>query len=165
MEKESFIFRRAEIDDILSVIKLIENRCLWMKENGINQWDEEYLKFYNFNYFKERVEKRELFLVENFQKIVGTFVLLEEDERWENDMPAYYIHNFATDTKIRGIGSEIIEYCEDLCRENSKKTLRLDCNINNNKLNDYYEKKGFKTVGICDESPEYVGYKREKIIF
>ena len=121
MKKESFIFRKAEVYDILSVIKLIENRCLWMKENKINQWDEEYLKFYNFNYFKERVEKRELFLVENFQKIVGTFVLLEEDERWENDVPAYYIHNFATDTEIRGIGSEIIEYCENLCRENSKK--------------------------------------------
>ena len=44
-------------------------------------------------------------------------------------------------TEIKGIGSEIIEYCENLCRENSKKTLRLDCNINNNKLNDYYEKK------------------------
>ena len=165
MKKESFIFRKAEVYDILSVIKLIENRCLWMKENKINQWDEEYLKFYNFNYFKERVEKRELFLVENFQKIVGTFVLLEEDERWDNDVPAYYIHNFATDTEIKGIGSEIIEYCENLCRENSKKTLRLDCNINNNKLNDYYEKKGFKTVGICDASPEYIGYNREKIIF
>ena len=51
MEKENFIFRRAKVDDILSVMKVIENRCLWMKENGINQWDEEYLKLYDFNYF------------------------------------------------------------------------------------------------------------------
>ena len=69
MEKEGFIFRRAKIDDILSVMKVIENRCLWMKENGINQWDEEYLKLYDFKYFKSKVENRELFLVENFQKI------------------------------------------------------------------------------------------------
>ena len=89
MEKENFIFRRAEVDDILSVMKVIENRCLWMKENDINQWDEEYLKLYDFNYFKSKVENRELFLVENFQKIVGSFVLLEEDERLENDVPAY----------------------------------------------------------------------------
>ena len=59
MEKESFIFRRAKVDDILSVMKVIENRCLWMKENGINQWDEEYLKLYDFDYFKSKVEKIE----------------------------------------------------------------------------------------------------------
>lgn len=165
MWEKDFIFRLADEKDILAIMKVIEKRCLWMKENSINQWDEDYLKLYNFDYFKSKVEKKELFLVENLEKIVGTFVLLEEDERWENDVPAYYIHNFATDTQISGIGAKIIEYCEKLCKKNSKKTLRLDCNIYNEKLNNYYEKKDFKVVGICDESPEYIGYKREKYIF
>ena len=44
-----------------------------------------------------------------------------------------------------------------------KDNIRLDCQVSNEKLNQYYKKLGYKYVGTVKEG-NYVGNKREKNI-
>ena len=55
----------------------------------------------------------------------------------------------------------MLEYAEKKALERNIYVLRLDVKIDDDKLNEYYEKQGYKKVGICKEG-EYTGYKREK---
>jgi len=164
LKYKDIVFRNAVEQDVLTAVEIIRARCIWMKENGINQWNDEYLKYYNEKYFSQKAVNGELYIAEYREKPIGIFVLLEKDKRWDDDVPAYYLHNFAVLPQAKGAGEMIIQYCEKRCRADKKERLRLDCGINNKILNNYYESKGFLSAGICDESPYYIGIKREKNI-
>lgn len=86
--------KKEEISDILNII---EERCNWLKEKGINQWANNYLGRYNEDYFKEVLVKHKLFVVKEQKEIIGTFLLKEEDKMfWNNEDSAFYIHHLAT---------------------------------------------------------------------
>ena len=86
--------------------------CFWMDDNGIRQWNifpnnEIYLS----EYYKDILLNGLLYvLVYNSSKnIVCVEILKESDERWTDDEPAFYLHDFVsevescTDSKYKGI--------------------------------------------------------------
>lgn len=163
MEYGEVSFRKGVKTDVEAVVELLKERCRWMDRKGIQQWNNEgYLSFYNHNYFSSKADNGELYVAEIGEKIVGMFVLLENDKRWDDDISAYYLHNFTTDPEIRGLGEIILKYCEKKAVQDGKERFRLDCGVKSKELNDYYESRGFVFVGVCDESPYYKGNKREK---
>ncbi|WP_366463348.1 GNAT family N-acetyltransferase [uncultured Clostridium sp.] len=78
-------------------------------------------------------------------------------------MNSYYLHNFVTDKTANKAGTTLIKLVEELALSNNKKRLRLDCAIDNTKLNNYYEQQGFILAGYCEDGP-YKSNKREKIL-
>lgn len=159
------IFRRAEPQETDVVFDLIEQRVQWMDEKDIRQWNvTNYLNAYPIEYYEEQQQKGILYVLEN-GGIIGTVVLLEEDERWKEQEKgsALYIHNLATDPKIRGAGRILLQEAERLAAEQEKQFVRLDCPADNKILNEYYESKGYGFFGQYTEGP-YTGNLRQKRI-
>ena len=164
----NYIFRKATQSDVAEAFLLYENRIQWMNERGYCQWNKtNYLSVYPMTYFNEQVTLGNFYVMENTatDKIYGSVVLLENDERWSEKLSgdAYYIHNLVTKLSEKEIGKRILLQIENLAAENKKKFLRLDCAADNAFLNSYYEAIGYSAVGIFSEGP-YNGIKREKRI-
>lgn len=145
--------RLAQKENISDIIDIIKERCDWLKNNNIDQWANNYLGKYNEDYFNEVMQLHKLYIVEQKNKVIGVFLLKEEDkDYWDNNDEAYYIHHLATKVGYTGIGSKIIKFIEQLAKENLKKYIRLDCKKSNDELNQYYQKQGFIYKG-CGEIP------------
>lgn len=162
---ENYIFIKAIIEDVEEVFWLIKKRIKWMDKNEISQWNKtNYLDSYPKEYFEEKVAMGQLYVMkDDFSgKVAGAVVLLEEDRRWSTDRSkSYYIHNFVSDTEIKNVGTRMIYECEKMAIKKGKDRIRLDCQASNHKLNEYYYRLGFESVGNVQVG-SYVGNKREK---
>ncbi len=153
----------ATSNDIPTIITLIQERIEWMDRMNINQWNKsDYLKTFTLDYFTQVIENKNLYKVEN-QTIIGAFTLFDHDERWTDNLPALYIHNLVSKEESASVGDNIILFCEEKASEQGIARLRIDCQQDNIKLNDYYEKRGFIYINSFQEEL-YSGNRREKII-
>jgi GNAT superfamily N-acetyltransferase len=166
-----YLFEKAGMESMESVYALIDQRIEWMDEIGIRQWNVTgYWEVYPKNYYIRRMEEGSLYVLKKKEnsKVVSAAVLLQEDARWEADpdknLPAYYVHHFAADLKEKGVGKIMLEQIEQQARRDGKIFVRLDCDVSNRKLNDYYEQKGYVYKGECVDGC-YFGKRREKKVF
>lgn len=154
--------RLAKKENIHDIMDIIKERCDWFRKNNIDQWANNYLGKYNEKYFSEVMQLHKLYVVSQENKVIGVFLLKEEDKTyWKNDGSAYYIHHLATRIGYSGVGIKIIQFIEQLARENSKKYIRLDCKKSNNELNQYYQKQGFLYKGSGEEPYSYNLWEKE----
>lgn len=154
--------RLAEKEDIQAIMNILEERCNWFKENGIDQWANNYLGKYNEDYFNDAMKNHKLYVVKQENKVIGVFLLKENDKTyWNNDDSAYYIHHLATKIGYTGIGTKILNFIEKLAKENSKKYIRLDCKKSNVELNRYYQKQGFIYKGSGEEPYSHNLWEKE----
>ncbi|RSD29571.1 GNAT family N-acetyltransferase [Mesobacillus subterraneus] len=161
-----YIFMSADASVLEDVYALIDQRIAWMDEVGIRQWNvTNYWDAYPKSYYVHQMNLGNLYILKKAEdnKVVGAIVLLEEDSRWNDcsDVSAYYLHNFVTDSRVKGAGEIILESVHELAVRNKKTRVRLDCAIDNVRLNHYYENKGYVFAGQCADGP-YIGNKREK---
>ena len=162
MNYENCALRPAGPGEGDAALELIRRRVAWMDEKGIDQWNRSgYLNYYPAEFFRREAEAGRLyFLYGAAGERMACAVLLEEDERWEDQTPALYIHNLAAALNCPGAGTELIRRCMELARTWDKRYLRLDCPRRNRELNDYYERLGFRLAGGVDEG-WYVGNRRQ----
>lgn len=166
LQSNQFSFERADFSDLEKVFALIDARIRWMDEKGIEQWNKtDYWGCYPKQYYIDIVKNGSLFILKrtNGREIIGAVVLTEHDNRWLDDQPAFYIHNFATAIEEKGAGKIILDNIEKLAEECGKSAIRLDCARTNEKLNQYYESAGFRFVEPVTDGI-YTGNKREKKI-
>lgn len=157
--------RLAKKEDIDIIRTLIANRIDWMNEVGIRHWNEyDYLNIFSYEYFEEMINKEYFYVaIDDKNKVIGAIGVLDEDEIWNDNVKALYIHNLVGDLKAKGVGKFLLKEVEKIAKNKGINVLRLDAKIDDKKLNDYYESMGFKEVGTCTEG-DYIGYKREKIL-
>ncbi len=158
-------FKLASKNMLNDIYKLYVKRIEWMEQTGIKAWNvRNYLETYPREYFSKQIDKGRLYVLTNKNKVIGSLVLLETDPRWgDNKGKEYYIHNLVSDINYKGLGTHLLDAVQNLAKENGKTKVRLDCAIDNTKLNKYYEKLGFMYVGKCKDGL-YQGIKREKNI-
>ena len=138
-------FRLAKNNEIDTIYSLYEKRIQWMDHTGIQQWNTtNYLAVYPISYYTERQKSEEL-------------------QRWmkEAHSPAFYVHNLVTEPSIKGAGKIILSEAEKVASSKGMKFIRLDCAVDNEFLNEYYDLMGYKLVGHCADG-HYIGNKREK---
>ncbi len=161
-----YTFEPARTSDLERVYELIDQRIRWMDEVGIRQWNvTDYWGVYPKEHYMACLERGELYVMRRKRDglPVGVAVLYESDPRWE-DAPAAnacYLHHFATDLTEKGIGTKMLNAMETLAARKGKSFLRLDCSIDNPKLNDYYQRAGYEPAGHCIDGV-YHGTRREK---
>ena len=98
-ERIEMMIRKAVPQDLDALIALIVRRMAWMDEQGIEQWNTgDYLGIYPPAYFLLRITSGELFVAWDGQ-LCGMAALLEQDERWQDGLPAYYVHHLAADPR------------------------------------------------------------------
>ena len=159
-----YVFRLARDNEIDAIFSLYEKRIQWMDESGIQQWNmTNYLEVYPISYYADRQKMGELYVLSKEDVVIGTVVLLQSDECWPQmaDSPAYYVHNLVTDLSVKGAGKIILSEVEEMAISKGIQFLRLDCAVDNESLNEYYESMGYRMVGCCKEGA-YIGNKREK---
>lgn len=61
-----------------------------------------------------------------------------------------YVHHLASDIRYKGIGRIMLQEIREIGKVHFKKYVRLDNIATNKKLNEYYEKNGFKQIGVVE---------------
>lgn len=110
------------------------------------------------NWIKEGIKKEEFYFIRmNNNNILGMLRIMNEDLTYwgKQDDKAKYIHSLVIKDKYSGlgIGNMAIQKVEVLAKNEKCKYLRLDADSQNLKLCTYYEKQGFKHVGLADVLP------------
>jgi len=156
IERKNLKFERANIKDIDEIMNLFSERIKWFKDNNINQW-RRYFEFQPKADFKNVIENGFYFILRQEEKIVAGFEIATNGNYWDdNNEQAYYINKVVTKITHRNLGSIMFKICKEIACNNDKSILRLNCLETNKKLNDIYEKHGFKLVGNgIDENYKY----------
>ena len=156
-------FRRAAAGEAAAVYALIVERCRWMDEVGIHHWNDiDYPALFPLSYYEE-MESR-LYVLEEDGSLLAAAVLLEEDDRWPDEAPALYLHNFVSAVNAKGAGAELLEQTARLARGRGKTRLRLDSSEENEALTAYYTCLGFVPKGECRIGDIYHGVLRERLL-
>ena len=161
-----YTFTLAVKEDLEVVYRLINERMDWMVLKGIKQWDKEhYWSVYPKSYYAKQVELGQLYVLKKENEVVGAIVLYDEDDNYKDNEPldSFYLHNFVTSLKEPGAGKKVIFEVEELGKRVGKQAIRLDCLVDNQFLNDYYEQLGYDVIGEVVDGI-YHGIKREKLI-
>ncbi|MDO5544490.1 MAG: GNAT family N-acetyltransferase [Eubacteriales bacterium] len=161
-----YLFREAAPDEVSQVFSLILKRMRWMDEKGIRQWNvTRYNEAYPQSYYAKRQRQRELFVLTNPQtdEVIGAAVLKQSDERWTDDAPAMYLHNFVTKVGSHGAGNTFLNCAEAYAASMGKVYIRLDSAEGNRALGRYYEEHGYLSAGTCEEGL-YRGILRQKLL-
>lgn len=82
-----------------------------------------------------------------------------EDGAWKNDAPYGVLHRIASRGRVKGIGSDCIQWCFTQCGN-----LRGDTHADNHVMQHVMEKNGFEKCGriyVSDGSPR-IAYQRVK---
>ncbi len=123
-----------------------------MVENGIYQWNEHYP---SKNAFEKDIERSELYVLENGERIIGTIVIstLMDQEyfpiQWltpnENNL---YVHRLAIhpDYQGKGFAQELMDFAEDHARKNGFVSVRLDTFSQNKRNQRFYETRGYRKL-------------------
>ena len=162
--KERYLFRPAAAAEVQAVFDLIMSRVAWMDTVGIRQWNTtKYDECYPLNYYEQRRQKEELFVLEDNQtgKLCAVGALFHEDPRWPEKANARYLHHLASRVDAKDAGSVFLEMAEDYCRQQGVAWMRLDSAVDNRVLEDYYTGRGYKEAGFCVDGL-YKGILRQK---
>ena len=135
----------ANINDIGSIVEVLENRVSWLKNKNINQWQNNYTGRYDKNYFMSKISCGDrCYIAKEGNTVVGVVMLERKSKYFENfatDFSGYYIRHFASIKK--GVGKALLNFVENLSLNEGKTYIFTNCNRKNEKLVSYY-KKGFQ---------------------
>ncbi len=160
---QQYVLKQLTKKDAPGMFDLIVQRIRWMDENGIRQWNvTHYDKAYPLSHYEEALSRGEGYgLINEAGEIICAARFIEEDECWEDKVPALYIHSFASKPGNPGAGAYLLHKAEEYARGLGKMYLRLDSAADNEALSRYYEKQGFMPCGTCEDGP-YRGILRQK---
>jgi ribosomal protein S18 acetylase RimI-like enzyme len=148
------IFKSINKKDQNEVLKLFQESAEKINRMNIDHW--QYWKnpsLEKIKWVEEGIENNEYFFVQNTQQeTIGMVRILEQDLMYwgEQSQKAKYIHSLVVKEEYNGngIGALIFYKIANDAKKKHCKFLRLDTDSKNPKLCKYYEKQGFKKVGI-----------------
>ena len=135
------IIRKAKKDDVNDIVNIIKERCKWLDEKNIEQWN--VTRTYGTEYYLKKIKNGSMYVAVLDDRIVGNFMIANNSEFCDYDDNVIYIHHLATDMNYKGLGKTILYKIKELF---SEKTIRLDNIGTNDRLNIYYESNGFKRI-------------------
>ena len=161
-------FRNATVLDIYGIMKIIEQAQAYFKENGVNQWQNNYP---NIETIKNDIEKGYGYVLEDNGKIVGTVAVSFDGEKtydaiyegeWLSGGEYAVIHRMAVDNAYKGreLSSVIIKCIENICLDKGVHSIKIDTHSENISMQRVIEKNNFKYCGII-----YVEDKSARLAF
>ncbi len=147
------MIRNATKEDIDCILKITKQCAIFMIQKGILQWNEHYP---NRQAFEKDVEKRELYVLEKENSVIGCIVIstfMDEEYipiKWltsnENNI---YIHRLALHPEHQGNGfaQQLMSFAETFAKEHGYTSIRLDTFSQNNRNQKFYEQRGYQRLG------------------
>lgn len=161
-------FRRAVETDINNIINIIKQAQAFFKEQGINQWQNNYPN--NETISSDISEKNSYVLIKD-NNIVATIAVSFDGEKtyefiyegeWISNNEYAVIHRIAVDNTYKGLGlsSQIIKNVEQLCLNKGIYSIKVDTHEENIAMQKLLEKNKFKYCGII-----YLGDRSKRMAF
>lgn len=148
--------RKAVMSDINSIMNIIKQAQNYFKEQGINQWQNNYP---NIETIKNDIDKGYGYVLLKEGEVVGTVAVSFDGEKtyekiydgkWISNCEYAVIHRIAVDSnsKGQGLASVIFNNIEKMCLERNVKSIRIDTHEDNKSMQRLIEKNGFQYCGI-----------------
>lgn len=164
------MIRKAVLEDLKDIMNIIKETIAEMHSYNNYQWDESYPQEKDFI---EDIENGCLYAAERDGKLQG-FVCINKIEpaeysglNWSLKDEAMVIHRMSVNPNSRrmGIGTELMNFAEELALKNNITYLKTDTYSINTKMNALFVKCGYKFVGeMSFRGREKPFYSYEKIL-
>ena len=150
------MIRQANILEIPDILKLTKACTEDMVNKGIHQWNQYYP---SFKEFENDVFRKELYVMEEQEEIIGIMALTPIidneylDIKWLTpNHDNLYIHRLAIIPKYQGKGKAqlMMNFAEGYARDNKYISIRLDTFSKNFRNQKFYEKRGYKKLGVVN---------------
>lgn len=151
------IFRKTTLEEVTDIMRMIDQAKAYMKEQGIDQWQNGYP---NAEAFVQDIEKGYSYVMEDEGKIIGTMAVIFDGEptydnihegAWRTtEEPYAAIHRVAVDAdcKGKGIAGAMMEAVEEICRGRGVRSIKNDTHRDNKSMQRFQAKAGFEYCGI-----------------
>ncbi len=160
--------RKATETDIKSIMNIVKQAQYYFKENGINQWQNNYP---NIETIKNDIKNGYAYVLEDNGQVLGTVAVSFDGEKtydtiydgqWLSNNKYAVIHRMAVDNNCKGKGlSEVImKYIKNLCLEKDIHSIKIDTHEENKSMQRVIAKNDFKYCGII-----YVDDKSSRMAF
>ena len=153
-----------EIDEIIALTKACG---LHMRQNGIDQWDENYPDRQSI---ENDLQTQTLFVYKEGEQIAGIIVLNEhQDEeygqvKWSTseENRNLVVHRLAVlpEHQGKGLARKLMDFAESFAKEKKYDAIRLDTFSQNPRNQKFYGNRGYNNLG-----PVYLKYKKEHPYF
>lgn len=164
------MIRKTRVEDIPSVMRIIQSAQSYFRENGIPQWQNGYP---DEKQILNDIKKDGSYVLEEENQIVGTFFLTFKEEesykkiydgKWLNDEPYAAIHRIAIDSLLKGKGlaSKLFACGEEIALSKGIKNIRIDTHEYNKSMQKALNKNGYIRCGnifLSDGSPR-IGFQK-----
>jgi len=139
-----------------TVLSIYEEAAKWLKAQGVKQWEDSPRAGRLSEYFREGIERGNIYIIKVGNEKVGMF-RLSWGERFDGRVwaghpgPAAYLHTLAIRRNVagRGIGAKVVDRAVKVAHGMGC-PLRLDCGADNARLRRYYEEFGFRASGEAE---------------
>lgn len=150
------INRLAQESDIDSILNIITQAQKYLKEAGVNQWQNGYP---NRTSIEQDIEGKKAYVLEREGKILATAALSFNDEctydviyegKWLSEGSYGVIHRVAVaqNYKGEGIAGRFFAQLEEICKEQGAKSIKIDTHEDNQSMQRLLKKLGFTDCGI-----------------
>ena len=144
--------RKASLDDLSSIMKVMRDTVEEMRSYNNTQWDENYPQESDF---AADIEKEELYVADRSGVLAGFICInrVEPNEYktvpWSRECPSLVIHRMAVDLQYRGqgVGSELVNYAEQLAKNLHIDYLKTDTYSLNTNAQKLFESCGYRWIG------------------
>lgn len=144
---------KADVDNVMVVIKQAQD---YFKEQGINQWQNNYP---NSDTINNDIVNGHSYVLLKDDNIVATVAVSFDGEstynniydgKWITNDKYAVIHRIAVDNTYKGLGlsSEIIKKVEELCVINNVHSIKVDTHRENLSMQRLLKKNNFEYCGI-----------------
>ncbi|SHH77514.1 GNAT family N-acetyltransferase [Clostridium grantii] len=164
--------RKSREVDIDNIIKIIKQAQLALKEQGIDQWQNNYP---NKETIIKDIQDDFAYVLLKDSNIVGTVALSFDGEKtyesifegqWITDDKYAVIHRLAVDNAYKGIGisSQILKEIEQVCVSKKINSIKVDTHEKNIAMQKMLKKNNFEYCGIIylEDNSKRIAF--EKII-
>ncbi len=157
-------FRRATVDDILEIMRIIAQGQHYLQRSRIAQWEGGYP---SQNTIEQDIRQGNSYVLVQGDRVLGTTVLeFGADANYERIQEGTWlahqaygsIHRIAVDEghKGRGLAAVMVAAMEEICLDRGILSLRVDTHKNNQSMQRMLQKTGFQYCGVIfleDSSP------------
>lgn len=150
------IIRKSSKEDIKDIMKIINKAKEFLKENGVDQWQDGYP---NSAIIENDILNNYSYVVLKDNNILATLAISFDGEKtydviydgkWLSNGKYAVIHRIAIDNKYRGTGvsSYILQKVYEICLDNNIHSIKIDTHEKNIPMQKLLKKNDFKYCGV-----------------
>jgi len=166
-------FRKAVETDVNNIMNIIKQAQAYLKEQGINQWQDNYP---NVETISNDIADKNSYVLLKDNNIVATAAVSFDGEKtydsiyegeWISNNEYAVIHRIAVDSNYKGLGlsSQIIKNVEQVCLNKGVNSIKVDTHEENISMQKLLKKNKFDYCGIIYLEDRSKRIAFEKILY